>query len=169
MAYLHDIKGYDQENSYEGATVSLWFNGCPHKCVGCWNDETWERDLSLEIDNDEVVRKTLELLDKDFPKNLALLGGDPLGLMNLKDTIYILSEIKRERPTTKVVCWTGFRWEQIQNKTFSPVLPLLDILIDGRFDQEKRILGEKFGSSNQRVIDVKKSLSTNEIIQLESF
>ena len=64
MARLHDLKHVDIDNCYWGMATSLWFNGCPHKCVGCYNAETWDIDDNLYIDNDSVVEETLFALDE---------------------------------------------------------------------------------------------------------
>lgn len=169
MARLHQIKTYDMENSWKGASVSLWFNHCPHRCEGCWNPETWDQDDSLEVPNDEIVVKVLGSLGGPFNVNtVALLGGDPLSPTNISDTIYILGKVLDQRPETKVICWTGFTWEQVtRNNRLKAVLPFLDVLIDGRFMLERKIEGRKYGSDNQRVIDVKQSLLDNVIREAE--
>lgn len=172
MAFLHNIKIYDMENtSTNGASVSLWFNGCPHRCTGCWNSETWDRDKTLEIDNDSVVRKVLAGLNSSMPLNtLALLGGDPLFPSNIKDSIYILKKVKEVKPDLEVICWTGYTWEQVsRSKVLKEILPYIDILIDGRFIEELKVEGKRYGSSNQRCIDVKESLLKSEIILMEGF
>lgn len=172
MAYLHNIKKYDMENSgLNGASVSLWFNHCPHHCPGCWNADTWERQDKLYIDNQEVVREVLEGLAGPMPLNtLALLGGDPLSSKNITDTIEILESIKTVKPNLEVICWTGFRWEQVaKSKILKPVLEYLDVLIDGRFMIDRRIEGKKYGSDNQRCIDVKKSLQYDKVYLMEGF
>lgn len=172
MAYVHNIKKYDMENSgTKGASVSIWFNHCPHHCVGCWNPETWERNEDLYRDNDRVLLIVEDGLNGPIKLNtLSLLGGDPLSPLNINDTIYILEKIKEKYPDLEIVCWTGFRWEQVLgSKALKPALEYIDILIDGRFELDKRIEGRKFGSSNQRCIDVKETLQSGEIIELGDF
>lgn len=170
MAYLHQIKKYDMENSWKGASVSLWFNACPHRCPGCWNEETWERNETLYQDNDQVIQEVKNGLGEGVFKlnTLALLDGDPLSPKNIQDTIYIVKALKEWRPDLKVICWTGFTWEQVtRNNRLKAVLPFLDVLIDGRFMLERKIEGRKYGSDNQRVIDVKQSLLDNVIREAE--
>lgn len=172
MAYLHQIKKYDMENSWRGASVSLWFNACPHHCPGCWNSQTWERDESLYQDNDQVVQEVKESLGQGvFQLNtLALLGGDPLSPKNIKDTIYIVKALKEWRPDLNVICWTGFTWEQvIGSKLLSPILEYLDVLVDGRFMIDRKVEGKKYGSDNQRAIDVQRTLSEGTIRIMEDF
>lgn len=172
MAYLHQIKKYDMENSYKGASVSLWLNSCPHHCPGCWNRETWERDESLYQDNDRVVQEVKESLGQGiFQLNtLALLGGDPLSPRNIQDTIYIVKALKKWRPDLNVICWTGFTWEQvIGSKLLRPILEYLDVLVDGRFMIDRKVEGKKYGSDNQRAIDVQRTLSEGTIKIMEDF
>lgn len=166
MARLHLLRETDLHNCYWGISTSLWFNGCPHKCIGCWNSETWEVDKSLEIPNNEVIERTIAALDDPFPKDLTLLGGDPLMPNgNLEDVVEIVTAVKKSRPQTRVLCWTGFRIEPLlKSKKFKPALELIDILIDGRYERDLHVTGKKYGSSNQRIIDVKETLKTGEIV-----
>lgn len=184
MAYLHILKHYDPENAFPkvdgqkgSSTVSLWFNSCSKKCDLCWNPETWGRKRSLYRENSEVVTETLAALDEFFPKNLALLGGDPLENSfedqlrnNAADTLEILTEIKKARPHTKVICWTGYAWDEcIDDPLIKKILDkgLIDILVDGRFEIENKIEGKIYGSSNQRAIDVAKTLKNNQITTID--
>ncbi|UDM72709.1 4Fe-4S cluster-binding domain-containing protein [Vagococcus fluvialis] len=166
MARLHLLRETDLHNCYWGISTSLWFNGCPHKCLGCWNRETWDIDESLEIPNNEVIERTLKALDDPFPKDLTLLGGDPLmPNANLDDVVEIVSAIKKARPHTRVLCWTGFRIEPlIKTKKFRAALELIDVLIDGRYEQSLHVTGKKYGSSNQRIIDVKETLKIGKVV-----
>lgn len=172
MAYLHQIKKYDMENSYKGASVSLWLNSCPHRCRGCWNSQTWDRDETLYQDNDRVIQEVKDSLGEGvFQLNtLALLGGDPLSPKNIQDTIYIVKALKEWRPDLNVICWTGFTWEQvISSKLLKPILEYLDVLVDGRFMIDRKIEGKKYGSDNQRAIDVQSTLSEGKIKIMEDF
>ena len=165
MARLHLIRETDIHNTYWGIATSLWFNGCPHRCKGCWNNDTWEIDSSLEINNRAVIAQTLMALDDPISKHLSILGGEPLmPSSNLDDFIEIVSMVKKFRPKTKVLCWTGYRMEYLlKHDKFLKALDLIDVLIDGRYDQSKSITGKKYGSTNQRVIDVQKSLYIKEV------
>lgn len=165
MARLHDLKHVDIDNCYWGMATSLWFNGCPHKCVGCYNAETWHIDDKLDRPNQEVIDETLVALDEfGVKKDLTLLGGDPLSVFNLADLIEILAAIKEARPETRVLCWTGYTWKQLQNGTHRNVLKYIDILIDGRYEKDLHVEGHKFGSSNQKVIDVQASLAKGSVV-----
>jgi len=164
MARLHDLKHVDLDNCYWGISTSLWFNHCPHRCVGCWNAETWDKNEDLEMSNESVIEEVLLALDEfGMEKDLTLLGGDPLSPFNVKDLVEILQGVKLKRPHTRVLCWTGYRWEQlVNNKVLGAALPYIDILIDGKYEQGLHVEGHKFGSSNQMIIDVKQSLLTGE-------
>ena len=165
MARLHDLKHVDIDNCYWGMATSLWFNGCPHKCVGCYNAETWHIDDKLDRPNQEVIDETLVALDEfGVKKDLTLLGGDPLAIFNLADLLEILAAIKEARPETRVICWTGYTWKQLQNGTHRNVLKYIDILIDGRYEKDLHVEGHKFGSSNQKVIDVQESLAKGSVV-----
>ena len=165
MARLHLIRETDLHNCYWGISTSLWFNGCPHACVGCWNEATWEIDESLHIPNSDVIDIALKSLDDPIPKDLTLLGGEPLMPNgNLEDMIEIVSKIKEHRPHTRVLCWSGFKIEYLmKHKRFRAALDLIDILIDGRYEQNLHIDGKKYGSTNQRIIDVKNTIKTGEV------
>ena len=165
MARLHDLKHVDIDNCYWGMATSLWFNGCPHKCVGCYNAETWHIDDKLDRPNQEVIDETLVALDEfGVKKDLTLLGGDPLAVFNLADLLEILAAIKEARPETRVLCWTGYTWKQLQNGTHRNVLKYIDILIDGRYEKDLHVEGHKFGSANQKVIDVQESLAKGSVV-----
>lgn len=162
MARLHTLREFDIANTYWGPAVSLFFNYCPWHCKGCWNEETWKLDKSLEIPNDEVVDKIIKALDADgVHKDLTLLGGDPLADLNLEDVEYIVGKVKELRPETKVLCWTGFTWKMVKDY---PIMNMIDILIDGRFVEKLKVYGKKYGSSNQKIIDVQKSLKEGKLI-----
>lgn len=134
--------------------------------LGCWNEDTWDVDKTLETPNQAVIFNTLMALDDPFPKDLALLGGDPLMPNgNLEDVVEIVGAIKRHRPNTRVLCWTGFKMEALmKGGRFKPALELIDILIDGRYEKDLHVDGKKYGSTNQRIIDVKKSLEADKIV-----
>lgn len=166
MARLHDLKHFDSQNTYFGVATSLWFNHCPFHCKGCWNEQTWEKDDSLERPNKDIIEEVLIALDEyGLSKNLSLLGGDPLSPMNIFDSLEILKAVKETRPQTKVVCWTGYRYERIIHRE---ILKYIDILIDGQFVEKLKVENYKlYGSSNQRVIDVQQSLVNEKVVLAE--
>ena len=173
MARLHDIKEIDLDNTYWGIATSLWFNHCPHRCLwlGCWNEETWDKDDSLTVDNDEVIEKTLKYLDSySVPKNLTLLGGEPFSPYNLDDLDYILSSIKSSRPNTRVLAWSGYEFHVLKSSPrFLNIIKNIDVLVCGRFMEEYKCKDttKMYGSENQYIVDVQKSLSTGQTAYIE--
>ena len=171
MARLHDIKEVDLENTYWGIATSLWFNHCPHRCFNCWNDETWELDEHLEIDNDEVIERTLKALDAyGIEKDLTLLGGEPFSPSNLKDLMYILEHIKAIRPETKVLAWSGYEFHVLKRSlNMKEALRHVDVLVSGRYVDEWNCdgQGKMYGSENQYIVDVQKSLNNGQTSYIE--
>ena len=171
MARLHDIKKDDLENTYWGVATSLWFNHCPHRCPGCWNQETWDLDEELEIDNDEVIEETLRYLDSNgVNRSLTLLGGEPFSPYNLDDLYYILSSIKESRPTTKILSWSGYEFFVLKKSPkFRRVLEFVDVLVCGRFLEQYKCKDttKMYGSENQYIVDVQASLKEGETIYIE--
>lgn len=189
MAYIHILNHYDPENSYPsvknsltnetnkgGSTVSLFFNSCSKKCPECFNPETWGRKRSLFRPNSEVAEEVLFALDEFFPKHLALLGGDPLENSfeqdfrnNIDDTTEILKIVKQKRPQTKVICWTGYTWDEcMADEKIRKILEnnLINILIDGKFEVAKKTEGHLYGSTNQNVINVEESIKLGRMITI---
>lgn len=170
MARLHGIKEVDTDNTYWGVASSLWFNHCPHRCFNCWNDETWERDDSLEIDNDKVVETVLKHLDSyGMKKDLSVLGGEPFSPFNVNDLAYILKAVKRVRPQTRILGWTGYELHVLKRSHFfKEALSLFDVLVCGRYIDELNCHGEGrlYGSKNQYVVDVQSSLG-EQVVYIE--
>lgn len=164
---IHNIKKYDQINSMcHGASVTVWVNQCPHRCKGCFNSYTWDRDDSLEIPNREVADKILLGLNGNMKlSSLCWLGGEPLAIWNYKDVLEVTQMVKKERPDIFVYSYSGYTWEQIRKMEFlKELINELEVIIDGRFVQELVVEKEPFGSSNQRVINVRESLKKNNIV-----
>lgn len=171
MARLHDIKEFDLENTYWGVATSLWFNHCPHECFGCWNQETWGRDDTLEIPNDQVVAHTLQYLDScAMAKDLTLLGGEPFSPYNVKDLAYILTRIKEVRPETRVLSWSGYEFHVLKkSKYMREALRYVDVIVCGRYIDEWNCHGQNkmYGSENQYIVDVQASLASGETVYIE--
>lgn len=148
-----------------GIACSVFFQGCSHRCKGCFNEETWDFDGG-HVWTPEIENKFIELSKSPFIKCISLLGGEPFDqpsteLYNLLDKIH--NEVGKP-----VFIWSGYTLEELLEK---PIVSdcfrngFVDVLIDGEFQLDKRDLRLKLrGSSNQRVIDVKKTLDKNEIV-----
>ncbi|MGM9532757.1 anaerobic ribonucleoside-triphosphate reductase activating protein [Intestinibacter sp.] len=157
------IKDNDIANGL-GVTMSLWTQGCPHHCKGCFNGETWDFDAGEEFE-DSDLEYILENINKNnVHRDLSILGGEPLCPENVDGVIEVCKIFKEKFPEKKIYLWTGYVVEQFNEKQRN-VLNYIDVLVDGPFVQDKRNLSLMMrGSSNQRVIDVKKSLDENKIV-----
>ena len=164
MARFNKIRKMDISNG-PGVRVSIFFQGCPFHCKGCFNSETWDFALGSEFD-EETISKVLEVASPDYIKGLSILGGEPLYKKTVDATIKLCQAFKEKYPNKTIWLWTGFTWETIENKE---VLKYLDVLVDGQFKEELHDPRLRWcGSSNQRVIDVQKSLKEDKIILYES-
>lgn len=159
------IKPNDIVNSSGGLVVSVWTQGCLHHCKGCFNKETWDFNGG-ELWKSENNKKVLELLDKNgVYRHLSVLGGEPLCPQNISEVLQLCRYIKHYRPKTKIHIWTGYLYEELVSKYGNNILRDIDILIDGKFEEDKKDISLKMrGSTNQRIIDVKESLKENKVI-----
>lgn len=153
------IKPVDVANG-EGIRVSLFVSGCPHHCKGCFNPELWNHRAGQEFTNDTMV-EIIDLCYKPYISGLSLLGGEPLAPENIENTTYLCHAFKRYYPNKTIWCYTGYEWENIKHLH---ILKYIDVLVDGQFVEELKNPRLKFrGSSNQRIIDVKKSLESSNL------
>lgn len=156
------IKPNDVVNG-EGVCVSVWTQGCPHHCKGCFNVETWDFNGGKEFTNSDLKYILDNINKNNIKRNLAILGGEPLCPQNVKGVIELCKEFKSYYPNKKIYLWTGYTLENF-NDIQKEVLKYIDILIDGKFEEENKNLSIMLrGSSNQRVIDVKKTLREENI------
>lgn len=161
---LNSIKPNDAING-EGIVVSVWVQGCPHKCKGCHNRETWLYRKGEKF-TEKHQMQILEMLDANgVNRNLSILGGEPLTIFNIKGVIRLCKFIKENRPNTKIYVWTGYPFEVIRDwELGNPILKYIDYMIDGKYvESEKDLKLFLRGSKNQRVIDVKETLENNSI------
>lgn len=145
--------------------VVLWVSGCIHHCKNCHNPQTWSVDSGITFDN-KAKQELFEALAKPYISRITFSGGDPLHSLN-RDTIKALSEqIHNKFPNIKQWLYTGYTFEQICNNGHCyEYLPHIDVLIDGKYEEDKRDITLAWrGSSNQRVIDVQKSLQQQEVV-----
>lgn len=147
--------------------VSLFVQGCPFHCKGCFNQETWNFNGGKEW-TAETEKKFLELIGRDYIHRVSFLGGSPLCDDNVFDVANLVSVIKKKYPDKEIWVYTGMTWEDIMsndNMVRKSVIYNTDVLVDGPFEYDKRDLSLAFrGSSNQRIIDVQKSLQANEVV-----
>lgn len=153
-----------------GIRVSLFVSGCRHHCKNCFNPETWNF-LYGEHCTGKTVTEILEELHKDHVAGLSVLGGEPMEPENQESLVQVLRDIKSAYPDKSIWCWTGYLYEDLleggKNNTIytHDLLSYIDVLVDGAFIEELKDIRLKFrGSSNQRIIDIKKSREQNSVV-----
>lgn len=160
-------------NNGVGLRVTIFFSGCSHNCPECQNPQT--HDLKGGVPFNEADKEELfNALDHDYIHGITLSGGDPLFAKNIVDVYNLLAELKQKFPTKTVWCYTGYTFEEIMQDYTSGslmymrkllVTDFVDVLIDGEYKKDLRDLDAKWrGSSNQRVIDIKKTLEKGELV-----
>ena len=155
----HDITKDDMKNG-DGLRVVVWLSGCKHHCLGCHNPVTWNPQDGLLFD-EAAKREVEEQLEKPYISGVTFSGGDPLFPENISEVTAYIKELKERLPDKTIWLYTGETWEDIQGLE---VLQYIDVLIDGRFDKEKKDnLLHWRGSGNQRVIDVQESMRRGRI------
>ena len=148
----------------EGVRNSLYVSGCMFHCKGCYNAATWSFKAGIPYTK-ELEEQIMKDLAQPYVQGLTLLGGEPF--LNTGILIPLVKRIHKELPEKDIWSWTGYTWEELMLETPDKLelLHLVDILVDGRFDISKKNLMLQFrGSSNQRIIDVKKSLDQGKVV-----
>ena len=160
------IAGIIEESIVDGPGIRfvIFTQGCPHNCFGCHNPQTHDINGGMEVEIDNIIKKISE---NPLLKGVTLSGGEPF--MQANKIVVLLDKIDRNK--LNVITYTGFKYEYlIQNSNaengFMELLNRTDILIDGKFEIENKDENLKFmGSSNQRAIDVRKSLELDKIVE----
>lgn len=164
------IKECDIANG-PGVRVSVFVSGCNHHCKGCFNEIAWNFEYGNEF-TEETINKILKDLDKDYIEGLSLLGGEPLEHINQKGLLPLVKKVKEKFPNKSIWCYTGFDYEKdVMGNMYKnwdetkELINNIDVIVDGKFEQELKNPSLKFrGSSNQRVIDVPKSIKEDKVI-----
>ncbi|MGN0448935.1 MAG: anaerobic ribonucleoside-triphosphate reductase activating protein [Ruminococcus sp.] len=164
-----EIKNYDIANG-EGVRVSLFVSGCTHHCKNCFNPETWSFEYGKPFTK-ETEDYIIECLSPDYIDGLSLLGGEPFEPQNQEVLLPFLRRVKNELPNKNIWCYTGYLFDRellcesrARCEFTDEMLSLIDVLVDGEFIQALHDISLAFrGSSNQRIIDVQKSLETGEV------
>ncbi|WP_283624889.1 anaerobic ribonucleoside-triphosphate reductase activating protein [Clostridium butyricum] len=164
--YYSKIKFNDVANG-PGLRLSLFTSGCTHHCKGCFQPETWNFKNG-EPFTLETQKYIIEKSKNKYIAGLSLLGGDPLD--NVDGILPLLQEYRKTFAATKSIwLWTGYLFEEIlKDDLKSEVLPFIDVIIDGKFEENLKDITLKYkGSTNQKVIDVKKSVDTHTVVLYE--
>ena len=168
-----DIKTVDIQDG-TGVRVSIYVSGCHFHCKGCHNQEAWDFNYGKKY-TEETEKYILDLLDKDYISGLSILGGEPLEPSNQEVLAGLVQKVKEKFPDKTIWCYTGYDFEKnvmgemYKKFDFTPkFLQNIDIMVDGQFEEENKLIDLKFrGSTNQRKIDVQKSLKNNEVVKLK--
>lgn len=154
----HNITKDDMLNG-DGLRVVLWVAGCNHCCKECQNPITWDPDGGLIFDN-SAKEEIFEQLDQEYISGITFSGGDPLHPANRLDVREFMAQIKAKYPSKTIWLYTGDVWENILHY---PVMKYVDVLVDGEFIAEEKDVKLMWkGSTNQRVIDVQKTLASSD-------
>lgn len=166
----------------ESIGIALFVQGCHFKCKNCFNTETWDFNGGKEW-TPEIENKFIELANRPYIKRISILGGEPLADENLDEVLNLVNKIRLLFPQKTIWLYTGFYWEEIFEPYFADqsqeyidnylklcetrkqIISNCDVLVDGRYvDSLRNIIAKWRGSTNQRVIDIKKSLNGNQIV-----
>lgn len=157
-----------------GCRTSMFVSGCTHHCDECFNAETWDFNYGNPVTK-EVEDRVLDSLKPRYIDGITFLGGEPLEPENQPGVRSLVERIRKEVPGKTIWVYTGYTWEELQDPTSRahtehtlPLLAKIDILVDGRYEKEKKNLLLQFrGSENQRVIDVQETLKQKDIVLSE--
>ena len=176
----HNIT-HDDMNNGDGLRVVLWLSGCSHHCYNCQNPQTWNPDSGIPFD-ESAKQEIFNELSKDYISGITFSGGDPLYENNLDEVLKLVKEIRISFPEKSIWLYTGYNFDLLNSKyneyKYTPfaanadewltrweIISNVNVLIDGEYIDEQRDITLKWrGSSNQRVIDVKQSLTQNKVV-----
>lgn len=155
-----EIKNCDIANGI-GVRVSLFVSGCTNHCEGCFQPETWDFNYGNDF-TEETENRILEMLAPDYICGLTVLGGEPFEPENQRVLVDFLRKVRRKYLEKSIWCFTGFTLEMLETEgthchceVTEEMLSLIDVLVDGRFDKNKKNISLRFrGSENQRLIDL---------------
>lgn len=161
------IAGYVDDSIVDGPGIrfTIFTQGCAHHCFNCHNPETWDFDKGKDVDIDELISK---INRNPLLQGITLSGGDPLYQVNA--CLELVKKVKELNSDLDIIIYTGFTFEELannfkKNNDLLSLLKLSDILIDGKYEDSLRDLTLRFrGSSNQRVINLKKTFLEEKIV-----
>lgn len=152
-----------------GIRYTIFTQGCYHKCPGCQNPQTHDPNSGTFISIDDIYN---EIMESSLYEGVTFSGGEPF--LQADALSELANKIKKSEKNLNIICYTGYTYEEIQDIiqsgsfSYSRLLNSIDYLIDGRFDQDKASLDCTWrGSTNQRIIDVKKSIESKKVIEVE--
>ena len=183
----HNITYPDMLNG-DGLRVVLWLSGCNHHCKGCQNPQTWAINSGIPFD-EKAKEELFRELNNDYISGITFSGGDPLHENNIDEVLNLIYEIRDRFPNKTIWLYTGYKTEELSfgvamnnylrtgidhrealedeynNLIRRIIISQCDVIVDGKYIEELRDISLHWrGSSNQRVIDVQKSLEKGEIV-----
>ena len=160
------IKKYDVANG-PGVRVSIFVSGCHHHCKGCFNEEAWDFNFGNNFTS-ETIDEIIEAMKPDYINGLSLLGGEPFELINQQGLLPLIRKVKEIYPEKTIWAYSGFTYDELndmKHKETKEILNLIDVLVDGKFDEDLKDPYLYFrGSSNQRIIDIPKTLKEKKVV-----
>ena len=160
------IKPWDIANG-PGVRVSLFVSGCTHRCKGCFNPQAWDFSFGEPFDG-AVMERLVALLRPHYIRGVTYLGGEPFDPHNQEGLLALSRKIRAAFPEKSIWSFTGYVYgqnlPQVPGVT-QELLSMLDVLVDGPFIAAQKNLSLRFrGSSNQRLIDMKQTLATGDVV-----
>ena len=159
----HNITKDDMKNG-DGLRVVLWLAGCSHHCPNCQNPVTWDPDDGILFDKN-ARKELLDIISQDYISGITFSGGDPLFESNREEVYELIEYIKSVYPNKTVWLYTGYTYNDLRKFVPIGILNKIDVIIDGPYIEKFRDTSLKWrGSSNQRVINVRKTIDTGNIV-----
>lgn len=157
-----------------GIRLSLFVSGCTNRCKGCFQPQTWDFEYGVPY-TEEMENRILEELKNDYYDGITILGGEPMEFKNQPQVCALLEKIKKTMPQKTVWVYTGFTYDtdlidggKRCGEHTKRLLSCVDVLVDGRFEIERKDISLKFrGSANQRLINMKATLKNNRVTLLD--
>ncbi len=165
-----NIAGFYDESISNGLgwRAVLFVSGCPHHCPGCHNKEAQDFNYGKKFDEEEILEK---IKNNSILKGITISGGEPLCRENIKDVCNFIKDVKKERKNFNVWCYSGYTLDELMARKDEDTMECLnqiDVLVDGRFKENLKDPTLKFrGSSNQRILNLKDTLKTHQLIEVK--
>lgn len=153
-----------------GCRVAVFVSGCPIHCNGCFNRDVWDYHVGQYMD-DKLIDHIKDLMANNYIEGFTLLGGEPMAVLNIEGTTKLIHAIREAYPDKSIWIYSGYTYEELEKRNSGDVdyiLDMADVLVDGPFDETKKDITLKFrGSSNQRIIDLKKTRKEKHIVLVD--
>lgn len=171
--HIGEIITADSANGL-GIRVSIFVSGCTNRCKGCFQPQTWDFEYGRPY-TPEIQDLIISELSKSYYDGLTILGGEPFEQSNQREIVKLIRRVRTELPDRNIWIYTGFTYDKDLVKggcryieCTDEILDNTDILVDGKFVEELKKITLKFrGSSNQRIIDMRKTRASGKVILSE--